>query len=329
MAEGSKIQWLSSDGATPGNTWSPWRGCAKVGPGCKLCYAEAWSKRNPKTMGVWGPDGHRARNADWRKPLKWDREAAAAGVRTRVFPSLCDWLEDREDLARLRADFLDLVAATPHLDWLLLTKRPQNWSPMVDRIAGTGRPGGDLATRWLDGSPPPNVWFGVSVEDQAHADRRLPVAGMVPAVVRWASYEPALGPVDFRRIRVPFTVHGEDGAWDSLTHTRHGLGGLDWIVVGGESGQGGQQARPFDVEWARDAIRQGAEAGVPVFVKQLGSRPVDAAGGPVRVRDHHGGEPVEWPVDLRVHQQPAARRDEIPASRRSRSQGGSPSVTRA
>jgi protein gp37 len=152
----------------------------------------------------------------------------------------------------------------------------------------------------------PNVWLGVSVEDQATADERIPLLLQTPAAVRFVSYEPALGPVNFRpRL----------GKWIcKREHEHEGAptcpGGLDWVIAGGESGPG---ARPFDVEWARSTVRQCRAAGVPVFVKQLGAFPVyqkevgTAKGGsavPLPLRDRKGGDPAEWPEDLRVREFP-------------------------
>lgn len=123
----------------------------------------------------------------------------------------------------------------------------------------------------------PNVWLGVSVEAAA-TSFRVQQLGRVPAAVRFVSYEPALGPF-------------WPGLWGDV---------LDWVIVGGESG--GREARPFDLRWAADAIQQGRAHGIPIFVKQLGS---------VWARDHHardghGGDPAEWPPELRVRQSPAA-----------------------
>lgn len=302
MAETTHIAWADA-------TWSPWRGCTKVSAGCLNCYAEVLSRRNPAVLGEWGPDGRRVVNRDWRKPLAWDRAAEKAEVRRRVFPSLCDWLEWRDDIVSFTLDFLDLIANTPHLDWLLLTKRPENLMPVLQHAMHKDRPAGRLAADWYDGAPPPNLWFGVSCEDQANANKRLPVAAMVPAAVRWVSYEPALGAIDFRRIRPPFAVYTEDNAWDSLVDVPFGYGGLDWIVVGGESKQGGREARPFRLDWARETVRQGREAGVPVFVKQLGSNPVDrGAAGDVCLGfiSRAGTDMEEWPADLRVREFPKA-----------------------
>ncbi len=281
------IQWTH-------HSWSPWRGCAKVSTGCKFCYAEKWGRRNRAVFGEWGPDGKRVVNADWDGPRRWDRAAARAGERRRIFPSFCDWLEDRDDLAGPRARFLDLIEATPNLDWVLLTKRPGNFDRLVVDAAEADAGGRSLAGRWADGHPPPNVWHGVSVEDQATADARLPVLMATPAALHWVSYEPAIGPVDFgRRLNL-----------------------LDWIVVGGESGAL-EKVRPFDVQWARSTVADCKAAGVAVFVKQLGTRPYDSARrisitGPgshaieIDLAHPKGGDPDEWPEDLRVREYPAA-----------------------
>ena len=164
------------------------------------------------------------------------------------------------------------------------------------------------AIEWTDATWNPLIgcsrvsegWLGVSVEDQATADERIPLLLQTPATVRWVSYEPALAPVDF-------------SPWFSRA-------GLDFIVIGGESGPG---ARPFDLAWARSVIAQCREAGVPVFLKQIGACPFDSdnkwitrGGGVVipvasewsiheRLRDRKGGDPTEWPEDVRVREFPA------------------------
>ncbi len=122
MGEGSKIQWTH-------HTFNPWRGCTHVSPGCEHCYAEALSKRNPAQLGTWGAGGTRvvASEAYWKQPERWNRAAEAAGERHRVFcASLADVFEDRPELVEPRERLWRLIVATPHLDWLLLTKRPEN-----------------------------------------------------------------------------------------------------------------------------------------------------------------------------------------------------------
>jgi protein gp37 len=322
----SRIAWTD-------HTFNPWRGCTKVSAGCTNCYAETLSKRNPAVLGTWGPDGTRviASESYWREPLKWNRDAAREGVRRRVFcASLADWLENRPDLIEPRTRLLDLIThpSLGWLDWLLLTKRPENFRPIMEHLASRpwgdygrmGIPGSqyvpDHARRWLAGMHiPPNVWLGVSVEDQKTANERIPFLLQIPAAVRFVSYEPALGAVDFTNIRFDNALGNEED-WDALD--AHGAsldpskdGVLHWVIVGGESGS---HARPFDLGWARSVRDQCKAAGVACFVKQLGAHPVAhnaaviAAGTsprPVHLRDRAGADPYEWPEDLiRVRQFP-------------------------
>jgi protein gp37 len=250
MGQDSKIEWTT-------HSWSPWRGCSKVSPGCAHCYAETLSKRNPAVLGVWGPDGTRvvAAEASWRNVLAWDRAAAKVRERHRVFPSLCDPFEDRDDLAFPRARLFRLIRETPNLDWLLLTKRPETWTKVMRATLDSGalkRPTLDGSRRgdaywwaadWLHGKPPANVWLGVSVEDQQRADERIPQLRQTPAAVRFLSVEPLLGPVEVS------------------------LEGIHWVIVGGESGPG---ARPMHPDWARSLRDQCQAAGVAFFFKQWG-----------------------------------------------------------
>jgi protein gp37 len=245
MAERTEIAWADS-------TLNPWIGCQNVSPGCDHCYAESWSDRFHFTE--WGPHGARRRTspAKWREPRKWNADAEAFerehGRRRRVFcASFADWLDNQAPQA-WRADLLALIDATPELDWLLLTKRPENAGKFVP-AAWWGRP---------------NVWFGITAEDQAHFERRWPIAAKIPATIHFVSYEPALGPLDIRRCGAPYP---------------------DWIIYGGESGSG---ARPAETEWASDVIEQSREVGSAVFVKQLG-RNARAASRPLPSRDRATG----------------------------------------
>ncbi len=232
MGEDSKIEWTT-------HTFNPWIGCQKVSPGCDHCYAEAmmdhrWGKVQ------WGPHGERKRTsaANWRKPLAWSKAARGASERPRVFcASLAD-VFDNQVPAEWRADLFDLIGETPELDWLLLTKRPENAYRMILRA---------ISPRdW----PWRNVWLGTTAEDQPHFDRRWKHLVDIPAQVHFISYEPAIGPL-FVRPALP-----------------------DWIICGGESGHG---ARMMDPEWARDLRDQCAAAGVPFFMKQMtGKKPIPA-----------------------------------------------------
>lgn len=292
-------------------------GCTKVSAGCANCYAEGQSSR--WGYDVWGGGSMGKRRtfgkAHWMEPLSWNAAAEKAGVRRRVFcSSMCDVFEDHPVINEERQKLWSLIDRTPWLDWQILTKR-------ADRL--------EFVTQfeWRNGpSPMRNVWLGVSVEDQATADERIPHLLTTPATVRFVSYEPALGAVDFDRIRfAPI----ENAFVPALSADRR-LGclivdhrdrdasvcfpRLDWIIVGGESGPG---ARPFDIAWARSTVAQCAAAGLPVFVKQLGARPVYDAAHMIRlvsagladsgVRDAKGGSMAEWPEDLRVRQFPEAR----------------------
>ncbi|OWV44240.1 DUF5131 family protein [Mameliella alba] len=243
MAEHSKIEWCD-------HTFNPWIGCTKVSPACDHCYAEAWDNRFGGER--WGPHASRTRTspANWHKPLKWDREAAEAGTRARVFcASLADVFDNHRSIgAEWRWDLWKLILDTPNLDWLLLTKRPQN----IERLA---------PVTWRVDGFPPNVWLGTTVENQAEADRRIPHLLATPARVRFLSCEPLLGPVDLTR-------------WSGLTDDVDF--GLDWVIAGGESGPG---ARPSNPAWFRDLRDQCAAADVPFHFKQWGEwHPGDGLG---------------------------------------------------
>lgn len=204
MGEKSKIAWCD-------HTFNPWEGCAKVSPGCTNCYAETRNQRfGGDNWGV-GKPRRRTSEANWRQPLKWNREAdrLLSGEltadpdkvrRPRVFcASLADWLDPEVPIEWL-ADLLVLIAETPHLDWLLLTKRPQLWRERMGAIAADewGLPLGAaiLAQQWLAGTAPANIWLGTTVEDERRADERIPALLTIPAEVRFLSMEPLLEQVD-------------------------------------------------------------------------------------------------------------------------------------
>jgi protein gp37 len=303
MGTATKIQWAH-------HTLNPWRGCTKVSPGCSHCYAEAGSKRNPKVLGVWGREGTReiAAESQWRLPPRWDRWARdgfcwhcggrsrdpeaegrcrtcdglgsfGRSYRARVFcASLADVFEGRDTMpaaawpaveaARVR--LFGLIDQTDYLDWLLLTKRPQEIVPAVRRLRET--------TGWAVGWR--NVWLGTSVEDQQRADERIPELLAVPAMVRFLSCEPLLGPLDLSRWLASRLLH--------------------WVIVGGESGG---NARVFDVAWAEEIVNQCAAFGVACFVKQLGAR-VAADGRLLQIGGRKGEDLADWPEHLQVRQMP-------------------------
>ena len=245
MAENSKIEWTD-------HTFNPWLGCTKVSDGCKHCYAETlMDKRYGRVE--WGPQGTRQRTspANWQKPLAWNRQAAAEGRRYKVFcASLADVFENRAELVPWRSDLFQLIEKTPHLDWLLLTKRPES---VNDMVPGQWR----NVNRW-----PENVWIGTSVENQATADERIPHLLRIPARVRFLSMEPLLDVVNLTKYQ-PFCQ-----TLDDYRAARGILSGwISWVIVGGESGHG---ARPMNPNWARSVRDQCVAAGVPFFFKQWG-----------------------------------------------------------
>lgn len=228
MGENSKIEWTD-------HTFNPWVGCTKVSPACDNCYAEGWAKRTGQAD-LWNGERRRTTAANWRKPLKWDDAAKAEGVRRRVFcASLADVFDNQVPEA-WRDDLWRLIDLTPNLDWLLLTKRPQNIAKMLPEA---WEPNG-----WR------NVWLGTTVESQAEAARRIPVLLAVPARIRFLSCEPLLGPLDLDDVLYPTGV----------------APGIDWAIVGGESGG---HARYMEPTWARKILTDCRTAGVAAFMKQM------------------------------------------------------------
>lgn len=221
MAENSNIEWTK-------HTFNPWRGCTKVSKECDLCYAATLSLRNPKTLGIWGKYGTRSIAADayWRQPIDWDREAERSGERHRVFcASLADVFEGNDtmpeaahfDVYIARTRLAALIRDTPNLDWMLLTKRPENITSVVSQIYPPAK---------IDLLALPNVWLGTSVgvtktKDRIDVLRNIPTA----SGIHFLSCEPLLedlGPLD--------------------------LSGIQLVIAGGESGAG---ARPMHPEWVR------------------------------------------------------------------------------
>lgn len=265
MAKDSKIEWTH-------DTFNPWIGCSKVSAGCAHCYAESLEKRWGRG---WGPGVERRRTSVdyWKQPYKWDKEAEAAGQRRRVFcASMADVGEDLDELVVPRRDLSIVIERTPHLDWLLLTKRPENLKRLFARWDSTVPGGG-----WPD-----NVWVGTSVENQAAADERIPALFAVPAKTRFLSCEPLIHPVSLHK----HIFVGPEGGNEYFGTPK---GFLHWVIVGGESGKG---ARPMDPEWARNIQHECARGDVAFFMKQMGG-----------VFDKRG-DLEAIPEDLRVRQFP-------------------------
>ena len=298
MAEFSKISWTDA-------TWNPWIGCSRVSEGCKNCYAENLMDRRYHRV-EWGPGKPRVRTKTWNDPVKWNRWALE-GVcrnchgkgfttekvvvpgelekqkieiqcmeckngkvdpyRVKVFcASLADWL-DEEVPVQWREDVFDLVEACKSIDWLMLTKRIQNFATMVP-------------TKWL-GEPLKNVWVGVTAENQEWWDKRVPILAKTPASLRWVSYEPALGPI---------VIHENSG--------------VNWIIAGGESEQT-MDARRFDVEWTESVIEQCRKYGIVPFMKQKGTNAF-YHGERLNCIDKAGTDPDEWPTTVRVREFPSS-----------------------
>jgi protein gp37 len=254
-------------------TFNPVWGCVKVSPACDNCYAAAFDHRLGGEH--WGPHAPLKEFGDkhWAEPLKWNAAAERDGVRRRVFcASMADVFDNRWPDG-IRDRLWQLILATPGLDWLLLTKRPQNISKMLPPDWGNGYP---------------NVWLGTTVENQEEADRRIPHLLAVPAAVRFLSCEPLLGPVDLTALNIrawtgdPVPADADSGwrfsalsgeHWfrgdDGFSYGGDGpvLSAIDWVIAGGESGPG---ARPMHPDWARSLRDQCAAAGVSFMFKQWG-----------------------------------------------------------
>ncbi|MBI3453571.1 MAG: DUF5131 family protein [Rhodospirillales bacterium] len=300
MSDSTDIEWADA-------TWNPVKGCTRVSEGCRNCYAERAAARFSKP-GEWGHGYAEWRNGEPRwtgkvslieekldLPLHWQRSR-------RIFVnSTSDLFHEQLATEEIGRVFATMTLFRRHT-FLILTKRPERMLDFISR----------WPPRVIARAPLKNVWLGASVEDRASAgDRRDWL--MRVAKLGWTtfvSYEPALGQVDWRGWRF-----------------------LDWIIVGGESGP---KARRSRVDNIRDALRHGRKTGIPVFVKQMGARVIDRAaagfggcaptewpagtrteedphgylyggrGDDVRVllRDRKGGDPAEWPEDLRVRELP-------------------------
>lgn len=274
----SSIEWTDE-------TWNPTVGCTRVSPGCQHCYAEAIAHRgmSPQHRGltVLGADGPR-----WTgevrlvpdaltKPLHWQKPR-------RVFVnSMSDLFHES-----IPMDFIErvfrIIERTPQHTYQILTKRPDAAFQFFQWLIQGGK-----TTRWHE---LPNVWLGVSVEDQLRADRRIPTLMQCPAAVRFLSVEPMLEEID---LKLDDLLHL---AWDGRR--------IQWVIFGGESGP---KARPLHIDWIRDGLQQCKALKIPAFVKQLGHRPFEEGYDGVvqlELEDRKGGNVAEWPYDLLVRDWP-------------------------
>jgi protein gp37 len=336
MGSKTKIEWTRGSDGSEGATWTPIRArnkvtekvgwhCVRVSPGCEHCYSQSFNLR----LGTGLPfkPGHE-KDIDifldeemLRAPLQWKKP------RTIFVCSMTDLFADfvkDEWLDRIFA----VMALAPQHTFQCLTKRSDRMRAYLSQFdqrgryvcsstrhqIGPDRRDGNCLLLLHDGQvwPLANCWLGVSAEDQANADARIPDLLATPAAVRFVSYEPALGPISFRQW---MTAPGDDHLWQD--------GGISWVIYGGESGP---KARPANIAWARSALAQCKAAGVACFIKQLGrssmmgrgdaAQPValgagwqvahpGAALGTVTFRHPKGGSMEEWPPDLRVREMPA------------------------
>ena len=264
MSSNTKIEWCD-------HTFNPWEGCQKVGPGCDHCYAETRNARFAGGTAInWGPGAPRRRTSasNWQLPKRWNAQAdafmAQHGRRQRVFcASLADVFDNAVD-REWRDDLATLILSTPNLEWLLLTKRIGNAGPMLGEM-------------FLDG-PPDNIRVGTTICNQPEADHNVPKL-LALGLPNFLSVEPLLGPVDLDPVACLACPNSHDIVMDPETGAHEccracdftGVSaelGIDWVIVGGESGPG---ARPMHPDWARSLRDQCQAAGVPFLFKQWGN----------------------------------------------------------
>lgn len=322
MSDNSKIAWTEA-------TWNPVSGCTKVSEGCRNCYAERDWPRLSKIVPAYTGRSFEDVACHFDRldqPLRWrrPRKIFVNSMSDLFHPDVPESFIDRV------FGIMALCCQTSRHAFQILTKRPERmrdylsqdrrekWAHFAVDYYG-GDPGGFFARVAYREEPLPNVWLGVSVEDQESADERIPLLIGVPAAVRWVSIEPMIGPVDFKEVPVgmfgPLRPHGGTGQETPK---------LDWVVVGGESGP---NARPMEDEWVRKIVYACERAHVPLFVKQLGaaySDPVDGIAGASlkipeeaiyllkrRLKHRSGADPEEWPEGLRVREWPIKGKEAI------------------
>jgi len=299
----SSIEWTDA-------TWNPTTGCTKVSPGCAHCYIERTPAfRIPGRRFVNGRTDLQLHHERLKQPLHWKKPR-------RVFVnSLSDLFHDDVPDTFISQVFA-VMALTPRHTYQVLTKRPERMRAFLANETGYW---GTVWSASMEIKPPPppqhwyhaprtfpwplpNVWLGVSVESRRWKSRVIPHLVSTAAAVRFVSVEPLLE--DLGDISDWFPREREVSQTQSVW-----IEGVNWVIVGGESGPG---ARPFDLAWARAIVQQCKAAGVPVFVKQLGSHAFEGEAendgcGPQYFTHHKkGGDPDEWPVDLRVREWPLA-----------------------
>lgn len=271
MGRNTKIPWAT-------HTFNPWWGCAKIPDrrGCDRCYAESFAKRTGKN--VWGHDAERriASESVWKNPLQWNAEAAESGARPMVFcMSMGDFLEDRPELVQPRNRAIRIIKETQYLDWLILTKRIKN----------------SYLLPWKPGEFPSYVRMGITVENQAVADRDIPNL-LALRCKSFISVEPMLDAIDLDPAICPYCQQRSDSLADDgatpwccecgsecgygnwrldFTDEQTGKsanGGIDWVICGAESAPGKRLGRPINLDWVRSLRDQCVDAGTSFFYKQ-------------------------------------------------------------
>ncbi|MES2341658.1 MAG: phage Gp37/Gp68 family protein [Pseudomonadota bacterium] len=315
------IEWTEA-------TWNPVTGCSKISPGCAHCYAEGVADRFWATQYPWvsRPSATGGPSADhdvaerprrftdvWCHPERLDQPLRRRKPTTYFVNSMSDLFHEDVPAVFIADVFATMAKAGRHT-FQVLTKRPARMRELL-----SDPPPGVV---W----PLPNVWLGVSVESQRYADERIPILLDTPAALRFISAEPLLGPVVLKQQNPdgfwPPNAPQPDRAWlrhkDWPDDFGYWTTGLDWVIVGLESGAG---ARPGEIDWIRALVRQCQAGLVPVFVKQLGANPQHRlVYGPItfepdqpvhverlRLRSRKGGDPAEWPEDLRIREYPRPR----------------------
>lgn len=280
MAQQSKIQWTDA-------TWNPWHGCKKVSPGCKFCYMYRDKERygqDPTTV--------LRSKSTFDAPLKWSFEMQAGMMphedtsKVKAFPGMkiftCSWSDFFiEESDQWRPEAWEIIRQTPEFAYQILTKRPE-------RIAQC------LPPDWGEGYS--NVWLGVSIESQDQIGRMGQLYS-IPAQTRFLSVEPLIGHVNLWELLTSYPTFDDPGnAGEPI------FWGMDWVIVGGESGNetGKYKYRPCELRWIETIIEQCVVSGVPVFIKQLGTHLAKKMG----LKDRHGGDWSEWPEWLRLREFP-------------------------
>ena len=314
----TSIQWTDF-------SWPVIAGCTRVSAGCMRCYAERLTatrlRHVPAYEGLavikngephWTGDV-RLNEKVLQDPLRWRKPR-------RIFVcEMSDLFHEKvpdEWLDRIFA----VMALCPQHVFQCLTKRPERMLEYMTRLSKSIKPLQAAARAmgytflWEANNPVcqvppistlvwpiPNIWLGVSAEDQKTADERIPILLKTPTAVKWISYEPALGPLDLLQCKAVYI--DAEGDMEEPSLMRHfPVGDISWLVCGGESGP---HARPFDIQWARSIVEQCNAANVPCFIKQFGSAPFSVQDHiSHRLNDHKGGDMSEWPEDLRVREYP-------------------------